>query len=430
MLFNLSTAWAQSAESRTAEGQSEIKPLQIGDTIPEELWNLSLQVTDKDGANKLISLQEHRGKLIVLDFWATWCASCIQGFPKAERLQEKYAEEIKVLLINPDQSRDTPGRINETFKKYEKQYGYRPSLDLLLHDTIFQQLFPHNALPHIVWIDKEGVFRAGSDGSFLNETTVSAALQRDFTGIDQKDDLRFKDKHPLITEMDNANRIASTLLTGYVPGLGIRPQHVVKREGLTVYQIANHTLRYLYHIAYEDEFKGIFADRWVFSGPVTKDFTAHFKIFGKDRSKFCFEASFPTRFTEYQARKLLREHLEHTFGVRAVRKSTLKEVFVLKATADVRGFKSYGGIPETQLDPSQGDMYVRNVSLRTLMNCFGDLLNKSFEVETDMDIKVDFLFPHDITDFNEKKLITYLQDNGIAVKQESKELEYVLFENI
>src|SRR5690606_4107337 len=230
MLFNLSTAWAQSAESRTAEGQSEIKPLQIGDTIPEELWNLSLQVTDKDGANKLISLQEHRGKLIVLDFWATWCASCIQGFPKAERLQEKYAEEIKVLLINPDQSRDTPGRINETFKKYEKQYGYRPSLDLLLHDTIFQQLFPHNALPHIVWIDKEGVFRAGSDGSFLNETTVSAALQRDFTGIDQKDDLRFKDKHPLITEMDNANRIASTLLTGYVPGLGIRPQHVVKRE--------------------------------------------------------------------------------------------------------------------------------------------------------------------------------------------------------
>src|SRR5690606_32452525 len=147
-------------------------------------------------------------------------------------------------------------------------------------------------------------------------------------------------------------------------------------------------------------------------------------------SKFCFEASFPIRFTEYQARKLLREYLEHTFGVRAVRKSTLKEVFVLKATADVRGFKSYGGIPETQLDPSQGDMYVRNVSLRTLMNCFGDLLNKSFEVETDMDIKVDFLFPHDITDFNEKKLITYLQDNGIAVKQESKELEYVLFENI
>src|SRR5690606_23290631 len=43
MLFNLSDAWAQSAESRTAEGQTEIRPLQIGDTIPEELWNLSFQ---------------------------------------------------------------------------------------------------------------------------------------------------------------------------------------------------------------------------------------------------------------------------------------------------------------------------------------------------------------------------------------------------
>src|SRR5690606_3319267 len=56
MLFNLSTAWAQSAESRTAEGQPEIKPLQIGDTIPEELWHLPLQITNQDGTNKIVSL--------------------------------------------------------------------------------------------------------------------------------------------------------------------------------------------------------------------------------------------------------------------------------------------------------------------------------------------------------------------------------------
>src|SRR5690606_32018686 len=44
MLFNLSDAWAQSAETRTAEGQTEIKPLQIGDTIPEEFWDISLDL--------------------------------------------------------------------------------------------------------------------------------------------------------------------------------------------------------------------------------------------------------------------------------------------------------------------------------------------------------------------------------------------------
>ena len=430
MVFSVSDAWAQSAEPRTAEGQSSIRPLQIGDTIPEELWHLPMKVTDKNGTDKMISLDEHRGKLIVLDFWATWCASCIQGFPKAERLQEKYAEEIKVLLVNPAQSKDTPRRINDTFKKFKIKYGYSPRVDLMLQDTIFQQLFPHYALPHIVWIDQQGVFRAESEGSFLNDKIVSAALQGSFTAIDQKDDLRFKDKYPLITDIDKENRIASILLTGYVPGLGIRPQHVVEREGVMVYQIANHTLRYLYQIAYEDEFEGIFANRWIFTEPVAKDFIAHFKIFGKDGSKFCFEASFPTSFTEYQACKLLRDHLEYTFGVRAVRKSTLKEVYVLKATEVVTAFESNGGIPETQFDPSQGDMYVRNVSLRTLMNCFGDLLNKSFEVEVERDIKVDFLFPHDITDFNEKELIAYLQNNGIVAKRESKELEYVLFEKI
>src|SRR5690606_20797345 len=85
MLFNLSTAWAQSAESRTAEGQSEIKPLQIGDTIPEELWNLPLQVVNHPDGKDTITLNDYRDKkLIILDFGGTICPPCIASLRHLE----------------------------------------------------------------------------------------------------------------------------------------------------------------------------------------------------------------------------------------------------------------------------------------------------------------------------------------------------------
>src|SRR5690606_33195356 len=71
MLFNLSTAQAQSPENgEAAEGQTEIKPLQIGDTIPEALWSLPLQVINHPEGKDTITLNDYRDKkLIILDFW-------------------------------------------------------------------------------------------------------------------------------------------------------------------------------------------------------------------------------------------------------------------------------------------------------------------------------------------------------------------------
>src|SRR5690606_36325526 len=73
-----------------ADGRLEIRPLQVGDTIPEELWNIKFNMHYADGRHHAFKLNELRGKLILIDFWASWCASCIEGFPKMEKLQELY----------------------------------------------------------------------------------------------------------------------------------------------------------------------------------------------------------------------------------------------------------------------------------------------------------------------------------------------------
>jgi thiol-disulfide isomerase/thioredoxin len=45
----------------------------------------------KDLNGKTVSLEEYRGKVVLLDFWATWCSPCVAAMPKLQKLHDKYA---------------------------------------------------------------------------------------------------------------------------------------------------------------------------------------------------------------------------------------------------------------------------------------------------------------------------------------------------
>ena len=56
--------------------------LAAGDPAPE--WKLA------DPAGKTHALADYRGRVVVLDFWATWCGPCAKVMPRLEKLQKKY----------------------------------------------------------------------------------------------------------------------------------------------------------------------------------------------------------------------------------------------------------------------------------------------------------------------------------------------------
>lgn len=59
------------------------------------------------GLHQPIKLSDFRGRLVYLDFWASWCKPCLQSFPWMEEIQRKYREQgLTVIAVNLDRDRE------------------------------------------------------------------------------------------------------------------------------------------------------------------------------------------------------------------------------------------------------------------------------------------------------------------------------------
>jgi thiol-disulfide isomerase/thioredoxin len=81
-LFCVATAVYPFHRGAEKGGEKRVGLLAVGDPAPE--WKLA------DAEGKTHTLSEYRGRVVVLDFWATWCGPCAKVMPRLEKLQKKY----------------------------------------------------------------------------------------------------------------------------------------------------------------------------------------------------------------------------------------------------------------------------------------------------------------------------------------------------
>jgi len=67
---------------------------------------LKAPVFSLPGQNKTIDLSKYRGKVVYLDFWASWCDPCKRSFPWMNKLQEQYGRDgLEIVAVSLDTSR-------------------------------------------------------------------------------------------------------------------------------------------------------------------------------------------------------------------------------------------------------------------------------------------------------------------------------------
>ena len=138
------------------------KTFNIGDSIPPMIFTNIFNQPETS-----ISLNDHKGKLIIIDFWNRWCGTCIEAFPKMEKLQKEFGDKIKILLVTTDKSEE----VVKLFRRFKL-----PALTILSGDTILNSMFPHIGVPHHVWINPDGHIQFITDGYNATAKNISKVL--------------------------------------------------------------------------------------------------------------------------------------------------------------------------------------------------------------------------------------------------------------
>jgi thiol-disulfide isomerase/thioredoxin len=158
-------------EAPVAEVSNNVEPTL---TCPADAKPANLDFTMKDVEGKDISLQSFKGKVILLDFWATWCGPCKVEIPHFVEFQQKYGTKgLQVVGISVD---DTADKLLPYVKEMGMNY---PVLQGLGHDEVQDAYGPILGIPVSVMISRDGKVCAthtGLTGKDVFEKEIESLL--------------------------------------------------------------------------------------------------------------------------------------------------------------------------------------------------------------------------------------------------------------
>jgi thiol-disulfide isomerase/thioredoxin len=111
------------------------------------------KITSIDNPNTTYSSANLKGKVYLLDFWATWCAPCVKAFPNLQKVYDKYKSKgFEIVSLSMDQNEQAV----QNFRKKRFPLSWPNAFVQGGFESSIAKAFNIAALPGAILIDKQG----------------------------------------------------------------------------------------------------------------------------------------------------------------------------------------------------------------------------------------------------------------------------------
>jgi thiol-disulfide isomerase/thioredoxin len=398
---------------------SNDKPIKIGDEVP----NISFKMLNH--FKPTLNLYDYKDKLVILDFWATWCGACISGFPRLKALQDKFGDSIQVILVNEKGTGDSELKV-KLFLEDKENKKASIQLPTAILDTTASQVFPHRSLPHCVVINN-GIVKAVTNSEYLTEYNIREYINGGIVKTPIKTDYfanLLLNLNPDFEINDSTDQVV--FQKGKVEGLTRRSQPRILDSVIRGMSFRNCTIGEIYRIIFRMLKRQILEDTNKFIVEVKEPSLIDYddsKLVYSDWSKknlYTYEIVVPKDQSDSVFNYSLQDLNRRTGYIGKVEKKIMK-CYVLKVLPKGFNVKPNISIVDKEIRTYKADE-VKNLVNR--IRGQSGLLKFPIVDETNYPGKLDYYLPVEISDF--VNLRKSLNKQGFDLVEGVREIEVVV----
>jgi peroxiredoxin len=128
-----------------------------------------------DAEGRFVGLDDFRGRIVVLNFWATWCAPCRHEMPAFVRLQSRYPDRVSFVGVSVDEKGWS------VINPFVREIGVNYTILLDQDSATLERYGDPSALPATFLIDEEGTLRVIIQG-MVSEADLDEILKLMLSG--------------------------------------------------------------------------------------------------------------------------------------------------------------------------------------------------------------------------------------------------------
>jgi thiol-disulfide isomerase/thioredoxin len=285
--------------------------VQIGSLVP----NFDINILTKEGTVKK-NIKDYRGKVVVLEFWATYCGPCLPAMDHLADLQFKFQKDLEVINVTDEER----WKVVSFLKK-------RPTfLSIALdNDKFINQLFYHQLMPHTIIIDPQGYIKAITSPEEVTEEVIYLAKSGAILAVKTK--AEFAQKSENATAMNTVqaedNSFYKVAVSAYKEGI----QSQINKKSDFEYEFINCTVPLMYQVLYQ-------TTRPNPNDRACLEVSEQTKYLLDEKQQYSMTIKVPEPM-KHRLGEIGMKHLEEIFAVKAKNESRTRKVYALTTNKDI-----------------------------------------------------------------------------------------------